>query len=205
MADSTTTKARARGGSSTTGSAVPAVTQIYTKKQHLAASLLADDELSDEQIANEVGITRKTLHNWKQNPEFAALIGDYTGQLQASVLRYAVAKKRKRVEALDLVFHSILEAIAHRTNAMQPDDSPMGHAARTFGDRVPPEASTGLFAPKTSVTPSGHIVTDYVFDAPMIRELRETMKQGAQEVGDWTEQSQIEHSGIVRSIVLEDD
>jgi hypothetical protein len=43
-------------------------------RQERAASLVADDTLSDEQIAAETGITKRTLERWKQKPAFAARI-----------------------------------------------------------------------------------------------------------------------------------
>jgi len=53
---------------------------ISSPKQR-AAVLVAADELSDEQIAAAVGITRRTLTAWKRRPDFAALVGDHVGKL----------------------------------------------------------------------------------------------------------------------------
>src|SRR5215207_10583327 len=39
-----------------------------------AAALCFQDTLSDEQIARELGIVRRTLARWKQRPDFAAAI-----------------------------------------------------------------------------------------------------------------------------------
>ena len=53
---------------------------------------MADDSLSDEAIAAEVGVSRKTLALWKLHPDFAAKVGDHVGRLQAEMLKYRIAK-----------------------------------------------------------------------------------------------------------------
>ena len=52
----------------------------WTPARYRAAQELADDRLSDEQIAARAGVHRATLHRWKQHPEFAARVHELQEQ-----------------------------------------------------------------------------------------------------------------------------
>jgi hypothetical protein len=159
---------------------------------------LAEDDLTDEAIAEVVGVTKRTITNWKQDPEFAALVGEYHGQIIAQALKLPIAKKHYRVATLNMIHDRTLQAIEHRASAYQMDDSPLSHAVRVFGDDAPPEASTGLFMAKRSISATGKPVTDWVFDSALVKEIRELEKQAAQELGQWSEQSKVEVDGGMR-------
>src|SRR5262249_52678996 len=90
---------------------------ISSPKQR-AAVLVAAHELTDEQIAAAVGVTRRTLTAWQRRPDFAALVGDHVGRLQAGMLRLAIAKKRVRLAHLDDLHARYLRLIAARGEAM---------------------------------------------------------------------------------------
>jgi hypothetical protein len=48
------------------------VTKIRSTKREKAACLVADDRLSDEKIAEQCEVTRRTIVRWKEQPRFAA-------------------------------------------------------------------------------------------------------------------------------------
>ena len=52
-----------------------------TQKHKKAALLCAQGDMSLKQIANEVGVARQTVIQWKQKPEFKALIMGYNEPL----------------------------------------------------------------------------------------------------------------------------
>ena len=49
----------------------------WTGQRERAALLLAEDELSDEKIAEHVGIGSRTLWRWKTYPEFTDRIAEH--------------------------------------------------------------------------------------------------------------------------------
>ncbi len=74
---------------------------MLTAKMHKAAYLLYQDELTDEQVAKEVGVSRKTLSLWKQKPEFAdELTGMSTKQRERA---YTVLESNSELAANTLV------------------------------------------------------------------------------------------------------
>lgn len=176
-------------------------------KRDRAAILLAEDALSDEVIAEQVGIGRTTLSRWKLDPDFTALVGDYRGRIIAQSLKLPIAKKHERIKVLDTLHTKALEAIEHRVYMAQQDESPTSHAMRVFGDHMAPEAVTGLFVAKQSISATGRVVTDWMFDSALVKEIRELQKQAAQELSQWTEQAEIKHSGGISReyVVVRDD
>ena len=56
-----------------------------TQKHKKAALLCAQGYMSLKQIANEVGVARQTVIQWKQKPEFKALIMGYNEPLHCIV------------------------------------------------------------------------------------------------------------------------
>jgi hypothetical protein len=209
MADSaTTTRTRTRGRSQAADLVAPG-SEKFTKKHHLAASLLADDELTDAEIAAQVEITPRQLYNWKNRPEFAALVGDYVGKLQAGMLRLRIAKKRERVKTLDNLRTRLLTVADARGERYRGElDAAEDAAAATrrfFGDSVPPEAATGLLVRQETVNAQGMKTVNWSVDTGLVKTIMDLQKEAGQELGQRVDKSEIEHSGLVRSIVLEDD
>ena len=190
---------------------LPKLTEMLTKKEY-AAVLLADDELPDWSIAEKVGVTRQTLHNWKHKPEFAALVGDNVGRIQAGMLKLAIAKKHQRVKALDDLHaksFAVITARALRYQAKLGTDDPEALAALAakamFGENVPAEAATGLLVEQESVNNSGMKTVNWSVDTGLMKEIRALQEQAAKELGQWEENVNLKHGGMVRTIILEDD
>ena len=59
-------------------------------------------------------------------------------------------------------------------------------------------------AKKQSISASGKIVTDAVFDKGLVQELREITKQAAQDNGDWTERSEVAQTTTMVQIIPDD-
>lgn len=186
-----------------------ALTQNYTKKQR-AALLLAEDELSDEQIAAEVGIVRKTLHNWKQDPDFAAQVGDHVGQIQAGMLRLAIAKKYKRVARLDemeqrlwqIVEERAADAAVKAANTGQSDAIMRGIFPGS--DDTPPGAGTGLVTKTLKQIGAGRnaqMIEEYGVATGLVSSIMALHQQAAKELGQWVEQSASEVTTSVVQIV----
>src|SRR6187402_454848 len=136
-----------------------ATAQIGTKKREQAAVLVAEDELTDEAIAETVGIGRRTLATWKTQPEFAALVGDQVGRIQAAMLKLAIARKDKRLRVLDDLHVRAVQVVHDRAERHAAELVAVEDAAtatrRFFGDSVPPEAATGLLVKQETVNAQG--------------------------------------------------
>jgi transposase-like protein len=162
----------------------------WTAPREEAARLLAEDALTDEEIAARVGICAVQLWRWKQRPEFAARVREAAGVIGRAVLRYAVARRTRRVEDLDNLRSGLLQVIAERGASR--------HMQGASGGR------TGLLVRRLRMIGSGDSareVEEFEFDAALVRELREVERQAAQECGQWVERR--EQTGAVELVLTE--
>lgn len=153
----------------------------WNKAKTEAAKLLAEDELTDDEIAVKVGKNRWTLWTWKKAPEFAAKIKELAEQYGAAQARYAIAKRSRRVRWLnDRVerLHSVIRDRAADPSMQNVPGGPTGLMVRT--------------TKSVGAGPAAQIVEEYEVDTGLLKELREHEKQAAVEVGQWTEKR--EHS-----------
>lgn len=182
-------------------------------KKHKAAILLAEDDLTDRQIAALLGISRSTLSEWKQHPDFAAVRGNYEGEIIAEALKLPIAKKHQRIRELNDLnerYHQIISqrAETYAKAAQTPEEA----ARQVFGSATPPWAATGMYMAQQKISAGGITVTDWVFDKALDSAIKETHKQAATELGQWEENLNVNHSGleeqeyvIVREIPWGDD
>lgn len=141
--------------------------------------LVAEDDLSNADIAAAVGVARQTLDLWKLRPEFKARAAEHVAELEAAVSRYAVAKRRKRVAIIQGQVDRLLGVIEERA---------VGMAGVSFG------TGTGLLVHQTKVVGTGQnqqTIDEYVVDTGTLKELREHLKQAAQEVGQWSDKQEV--------------
>ena len=139
-----------------------------------ACVLLAEDRLKDYAIANEVGVTSSTISAWKKKAEFQSRIMWYRGEAARHIYSVGLGQKENRVAALAERWrrmHSLIEA---RARAYGADPKAIG-------------GNTGLIVKIEKVDPKGGKVISYEFDAALDRALRDTEKQAAIELGQWTE------------------
>jgi len=141
-----------------------------------ALALVAEDDLTDEQIANKVGIDRATLHRWKQDPNFKADVADAVEQYRQEILTQGIANRVKRVAALDDRWNKLQQIITERGESDEFADAPGG--------------TTGLLVKQVKSVGAGlmsQIVEEYAVDTGLLAELRNHEKQAAQELGQWTD------------------
>src|SRR5438552_2131145 len=82
--------------------------------QSAAIALLAEDVLTDEQIAQQVGISARQLWRWKKTPAFAARLQAAQERLDGAALREPIARKRNRVKRLNTDWKRLQRVIAER-------------------------------------------------------------------------------------------
>jgi hypothetical protein len=148
-------------------------------KQTQAAVFVAEDEITDEEIAKRVKTSRRTLARWKTAPEFRERVDELRADLEASALRVPIAKRYRRMAAINDRWKRMDAVIAARAEAM---------------DGEAPGAETGLLV-KTVIersTKDGVSVSvTYAIDAPLLREMREIEKHAAVETGQYAERREI--------------
>ena len=165
----------------------------WDKGKHDAAQLLATDELTDQEIADQVGVQRKTLWAWKKKPEFSARVKELTDALGDVAMRYAIGRRSRRVAALNDRWERMKRVVLERAAAQEMQNAAGGqsgvlaHTMKSIG-----------------AGPNAEKVDEYAFDAALLKELREHEKQAAQELGQWIEKSAVDGNltlGIVEEIV----
>ncbi|MFI5095172.1 MAG: phBC6A51 family helix-turn-helix protein [Candidatus Acidiferrales bacterium] len=146
--------------------------KLRTAKRERAAMMLSEDRKTDAEIAESVGITRKTLHKWKQRPEFSARVEDLTRIWSERALKKGLARRERRLAVLEDQHNRLLAVIEAR--AADPDMQTI------------PGGSTGLLFRTYKGLGSGEharIVEEYAVDVATIRELRGIQEQFAKELG----------------------
>lgn len=146
---------------------------VWTEARVRAAMLVAADDLSDEQISQEVGIGRTTLKRWKAAPEFQARVQEHVTAADIRALEHGIARRAKRVAYLDDIWRRGQALIA--TRAEEYANVPGGE--------------TGLLVRQVKLSARGHAVEEYVVDTGLLKELREHAKQAAQELGQWVDKN----------------
>src|SRR5580692_9459354 len=73
----------------------------WTGQKEKAAAYVADDFLTDREIARKIKVGIATLEVWKRQPEFKARVAELVKKLKTAQERYAIARRMRRVAALD--------------------------------------------------------------------------------------------------------
>ncbi|PYS52435.1 MAG: hypothetical protein DMF68_01620 [Acidobacteria bacterium] len=149
----------------------------WNAKREEAASLVAEDSLTDEQIAERLKINRATLHRWKTHPDFEAKVREIVEETRSRLLARGILAKQNRLEALRDRQERMTEVIERR--AVENKDYPGGGA-------------TGLIVRDVKGIGKGEDferVEVYMVDTSLLKELREHEKQAAIELGEWQERS----------------
>jgi hypothetical protein len=165
----------------------------WTTARENAAGLVADDHLSDDEIAAEVGVSPRTLAYWKEHPDFNTKVADLIEAARLAARALTIANKEVRVRRLAERAAKIDEVFAARAEE---------HA-------TVPAGMTGLLVREPRIVkvydvknwraddaeegevlvPTGGVRVAYAYkvDTATLAELRATEKQAAQELGEWVE------------------
>jgi hypothetical protein len=139
-----------------------------------AAYLLAEGRLTKEQVAAKVGVERHSITRWLRHPHFRAKVEANATELGDAVVRRGIARRVRRVQALDDRWERMKAVI----DARAADPSMQGVPGGRTGLLVRTAKSVGS-------GPSAREVEEYAVDTGLLRELREHEKQAAQELGQW--------------------
>lgn len=159
----------------------------WTAERERAAVLLAEDTLTDQQIATELNIGRTTLHRWKENVEFQARVADLVEQYRQAVAKLSISDKAHRVKALDGRWQKMNQVIEARAADPSMKDVPGGN--------------TGLLV-RTYKSAGGALMEEYSVDTGLLREMRGHEEQAAKELGQWTDKTSVEAQGGTAGAVI---
>ncbi|HLL74824.1 MAG TPA: hypothetical protein VK421_06130 [Pyrinomonadaceae bacterium] len=150
-------------------------------KKERAAFLVAEDRLTDENIADELSITRRTLARWKLEKGFQARVVEIKEETRRALVARGIVEKQNRLDALNDRWERMRQVIAQRADNLKG---------------VPGGGNTGLLVRQVKGIGKGEdfqVVEEYAVDTGLLREMREHEKQAAQELGEWSERH--EHTG----------
>lgn len=149
-----------------------------------AAQLIAYGELSQDEIAARLQITRRTLYEWRQEPDFAARVDEVVGEIKAVLNRLAISHVERRVDRLNRDWLKLQAVISARAASPEMVGVPGG--------------DTGLLVRTVKGVGSGdnfRLVCLYRVDVALLHELREIEKQAAQELGQWVTKTDLASTG----------
>jgi DNA repair exonuclease SbcCD ATPase subunit len=147
----------------------------WTAQREQAAQLVADDRLSNDEIAAKVGVSAKQLERWKENLGFMQRVEEHVALWRERIRRHGLAVKERRINSLIADFNATEVILEERGKQLDG-------AADAAQDPYAGGARTGFitrdFKGKDADTPG------YSFDAALMRERRELRRQIAQELGE---------------------
>lgn len=89
----------------------------WTKQKEDAAALVAADDLTDQAIADAVGVTKRSLERWKQFPEFSERVASLVEAWHTAVRNRGIAVIENRVRRLDRTRTELLQVVEERKAA----------------------------------------------------------------------------------------
>lgn len=159
-----------------------------TAKQRQAALRVAEDVLTDVEIAKEARVSRTTLHTWKKDLEFKAQVKFYIEELAGSVAEFAIARKADRVKSLNDRKKLLLQIIRARVAIHTGKEPPW----------LAPGADTGLIVRSIKGLGKGddfEKVELFGLDTDILSELRALEIQAAKEMEQIVERKDITSGG----------
>lgn len=155
-----------------------------TVKTELAAQLVAEGQLSEVEIAKEVGVALATIYNWKKLPEFRAMAEEFLSAFRDRIRRKGIAVLERRVQRLDRRWEKLHQVIDERAADPRLRDVPGG--------------TTGLIVHNVKGVGRGddfQLIDLYEVDTGTLAEIRAHEQQAAKELGQWVNQTDLTSGG----------
>jgi hypothetical protein len=144
-----------------------------------AAQLVAEDTLTDEQIAAAVGVSKGTLERWKLRPEFRARV--------AAIIETAI--KRTESESINTVAG---RALRYKRRAEKLDQV-LAERADDPSVAAAAGGKTGLIVRQYKIANGREPIVreEFVVDTATLAEIRQLEKQAAQDLGQWSDKTEM--------------
>lgn len=166
----------------------------WDKRRERAAVLVAEDRLSNEEIAAECGVARQTLDFWKKHVEFQERVQEHIAAYREAVLKEGIADVVNRVKALGDRWERMQQVIESRGARYRKYRETYDEDPIVSTDLIPDEAETGLVILIETPTKQG-LKKEWAVDTSLLAEMRQTEKQAAIEVGQWQEKTDVTSGG----------
>jgi hypothetical protein len=143
----------------------------WTAQKEQAAKLVAEDTQTEQEIAAAVGIGRTTLWRCTQHLDFAARVAEIVKTLGDRALRFEIARRDRRVQALQERWTKLRQIIAEQAASPEMQGVPGGR--------------TGLLCRTIRQIGAGENareVEEFAVDTGLLKELREHEKLVALEL-----------------------
>ena len=144
-----------------------------------AARLTFEGRMTEEAIAAELGVARRTLVRWKASAEFRALIEQHRAAARQVELQHTIADRTKRVGLLERRRRILQEGFERIIRERAGEMAGVPGGASGLLARQYKQIGAGENAEK---------VEEYKFDGGILaisQELRELERQAAIELGQW--------------------
>lgn len=149
-----------------------------TIKQEKAAFWVAQDQLTNERICDELAINPLTLTRWKHLPEFKECVEEHRKAAREAVLRQGIGMVENRVQRLHDGWLRLQQVIKERAESEEMQTVPGG--------------KTGLLTRQIKGIgrgPNFQVVEEFSLDTGLLGELRAHEKQAAQELQQWVDKT----------------
>lgn len=152
----------------------------WTRQTVKAATLLAENQLTQKQMAAEVGCSPRAITNWLSVPAFKAHVQKLVEETRKVLAQRYIATQDQRIASYIQDFERTDQIIKERAEAMK-------HV---------PGGSSGLIARDFKAV-KDEVVEVYEFDAALVRERRAIRKDVAEELGQLSQKHEFSFSGRI--------
>lgn len=161
---------------------------LWNAEREALALALAKGETIEAAI-RAVGVSKATAWRWRNYPEFQERVAAEAEAIRAAIRAEGITNKQNRLDALNERHRKMTEVIVARAKANQwrerveqvDEDDDFDFQGYTAAG-----AETGLMAHTVTYLKDGRR-EEWAVDVGLLKEMRETEKQAAQEMGQWTE------------------
>src|SRR5579872_2340952 len=136
-----------------------------------AAILVAEDKLSDTEIAQRCGITRRTLMRWKNQLSIQQKIHEHLRLSKQESERQMMIERHMRIASMEARLYEIDDIIRKRAQNPEMQGVPGG--------------STGVLRQRKVSCRGGKAVYAYELDTSLLREYRQLLMAVAKALGQW--------------------
>lgn len=150
----------------------------WSDTKRRAVVLLVEGNKSYQRVADELGITRITLWEWRRSTDFAAALDDLRALLEEETRAFAVANRHALLEGLTERRERLLQIVTEREEYHRDHQTDA------------PGATTGYLVKSLKVVGTGstaYTETEYNVDRPLVTSLNDVETFGAKLAGILTD------------------
>lgn len=173
----------------------------WTKQRERAASLAADDYLTDFEISRQVKCSQKTLTLWKAEPEFQSRVAEHVALWRKRILLKGLAIKENRIGSYVKDFEATEIILRERGRQIAQDrDTQAEEGDETQGANYAGGAKTGFIVKDYKGKDADRAV--FAYDSALMKDRLAIRKQIAQELGQM-EAGMLDRIGDIPAFVVQ--